>query len=138
MTDFDNTAIIEEFRANGGDVASRMPGEELLLLHHVGARSGTERVNPLAYLPAGEGYAIFASKGGAPQNPDWYHNLLANPYTTVEVGTETVKVKARVAEPAERDAIYARQVERAPQFGDHERNAAPYRTIPVVVPEPVK
>jgi deazaflavin-dependent oxidoreductase (nitroreductase family) len=136
MTEF-NTAIIEEFRANGGEVGGRFAGATLLLLHHTGARTGTERVSPLAYLPAGEGYAIFASNAGAPEHPAWYRNLLANPDITVEVGTETVKVKARVAEPAERDALYAQQVKRAPNFGVYETKAAP-RTIPVVVLDPVK
>ena len=86
----------------------------------------------------GESYAIFASKGGAPENPAWYYNLIANPDTTVEVGTQTVKVKARVAEPAERDVIYARQAERLPNFAEYEVKAGPHRTIPVVVLDPVK
>ncbi|MGH3168896.1 MAG: nitroreductase family deazaflavin-dependent oxidoreductase [Trebonia sp.] len=137
MTDY-NTTIIEEFRANEGKVGGRFEGGTLLLLHHTGARTGTQRVNPLAYLPVGESYAIFASKAGAPDNPAWYHNLVANPDATIEVGTRTVRVKARVADPAERDDIYARQVERAPGFGDYEVKAAPYRKIPVVVLDPVK
>lgn len=137
MTDF-NTAIIEEFRANGGKVGGNFQGACLLLLHHTGARTGTPRVSPLAYLATGESYAIFASKAGAPENPAWYHNLVASPEATVEVGTRTVKVRARVAGPAERDDLYARQVERAPGFRDYETKAAPYRTIPVVVLDPVK
>lgn len=137
MTDF-NTSIIEEFRANDGKVGGMFEHATLLLLHHTGARSGTQRVSPLAYLQVGESYAIFASKGGAPDNPAWYHNLVANPDATIEVGTKTVKVRARVAEPTERDVIYARQVERAPNFGEYEVKAAPYRKIPVIVLDPVK
>ena len=133
-----NSKIIAEFRENGGKVGGRFEGGDMLLLHHTGARTGTQRVNPLAYQPVGESYAIFASKSGAPTNPDWYHNLLANPETTIEVGAETVKVKARVAEPAERDVIYDRQKERAPQFAEYEKTAAEHRKIPVVVLDPVK
>jgi deazaflavin-dependent oxidoreductase (nitroreductase family) len=137
MTDF-NTAIIEEFRANGGKVGGPFAGADLLLLHHTGARTGKERVTPLAFLPAGESYAIFASKAGAPENPAWYRNLIAHPEATIEVGTAVIGVRARVAGPAERDDLYARQVKRAPNFADYEAKAAPYRTIPVVVLDPVK
>ena len=129
-----NSRIIEEFRANNGDVGGSM---DVLLLHHTGARSGAQRVNPLAYQSIGEGYAVFASKAGAQTNPAWFHNLIAHPDATVEVGTETVKVRARVAEPTERDVIYARQAERVPQFAKYEESAAP-RRIPVVVLDPVK
>lgn len=129
-----NSRIIEEFRANSGNVGGSM---DVLLLHHTGARSGTERVSPLAYQAVGEGYAVFASKAGAPVNPDWFHNLIAHPDAVVEVGTETVKVRARVAEPTERDVIFARQAERVPQFAKYEESAAP-RKIPVVVLDPVK
>lgn len=140
MTDYNtfNTTIVEEFRANDGKVGGRFAGATLLLLHHTGARTGRERVSPLGYLPVGDSYAIFASKAGAPENPAWYHNLIANPDATIEVGTTTVKVRARVAEPAERDDLYARQVERASNFGDYETRAAPFRKIPVVVLDPVK
>jgi deazaflavin-dependent oxidoreductase (nitroreductase family) len=116
MADF-NSKIIEEFRASGGTVGGRFAGSDILLLHHTGARSGTERVSPLAYQRVGESFAVFASKAGGPQNPAWYHNLLAHPETTIEAGTETIKVKARVAE--------------------YEEKAAP-RRIPVVVLEVVK
>jgi deazaflavin-dependent oxidoreductase (nitroreductase family) len=136
MADF-NYKIIEEFRASGGKVGGRFAGSDILLLHHTGARSGTERVSPLAYQRVGESFAVFASKAGGPQNPAWYHNLLAHPETMIEAGTETIKVKARVAEPAERDVIWARQKERAPHFAQYEEKAAP-RRIPVVVLEVVK
>ena len=127
-----NGKIIAEFRANGGKVGGPFAGADILLLHHTGARSGTVRVSPLTYLPAGEGFAIFASKAGAPENPAWYHNLLAHPDTSVEVGTETIPVAARVAEPAERDALWNQLTEKAPHFAQYERKAAP-RTIPVIV-----
>lgn len=134
MADF-NSKVIEEFRANGGKVDGRSP--DILLLHHTGARTGTERISPLAYQRIGESFAIFASKAGAPVNPGWYHNLLAHPEAVVEVGTETLSVKARVAEPAERDVLWARQKERVPHFAQYEEKAAP-RRIPVVVLEVVK
>ena len=132
-----NSKIIEEFRANGGKVGGPFQGVDMLLLHHTGARSGAARVSPLGYQPVGEGYAIFASKAGGPANPDWYHNLLAHPDATIEVGPGTVKVVARVAEPTEREVIWARQKERSPQFVGYEEQAAP-RKIPVVVLDPVK
>jgi deazaflavin-dependent oxidoreductase (nitroreductase family) len=125
-----NSTVIAEFRANGGKVDHR--SRDILLLHHTGARTGTERVTPLAYLPVGESFAIFGSKAGAPVNPGWYHNLLAHPETTVEVGTETIRVRARVAEPAERDAIWERWIVRAPHFAQYQEKAAP-RRIPVVL-----
>jgi deazaflavin-dependent oxidoreductase (nitroreductase family) len=131
-----NKAIIEEFRANQGKVGGRFEGGTLLLLHHTGAKSGQERVNPLAYQQVGDSYAIFASKGGGPVDPAWFHNVVAHPDVTIEVGTETIPVRARVAEPTERDVIYARQVERAPHFGEYVEKAAP-RIIPVVILDPV-
>jgi len=131
-----NGKIIAEFRANGGKVGGPFAGSDILLLHHTGARTGAERVSPLAYQRVGESFAVFASKAGAPQNPDWYHNLLAHPAVSVEVGTHTVPVKARLAEPAERDVIWDRQKERAPHFAKYEEKAAP-RKIPVVVLDPV-
>src|SRR5262245_6382424 len=98
-----NTAIIEEFRSNEGRVGGQFERSTLLLLHHQGARSGRWRVNPLAYQPLeGGGWAVFGSKGGAPTNPDWFHNLKANPRARIEVGTETHDVVARVADGEER------------------------------------
>lgn len=133
-----NSKIIEEFRAGGGKVGGPFAGSEILLLHHTGARTGTERVSPLAYLRVGESFAVFASKAGAPQNPAWYHNLLAHPEVAVEVGTETIKVRARLAAPGERDVIWERQKERAPNFAEYEKRAAPRRRIPVVLLDRVK
>lgn len=132
-----NGKIIEEFRANDGQVGGPFQGADVLLLHHTGARTGAKRLNPLMYQLVGDGYAVFASKAGGPHNPDWYHNLVANPDASIEVGTGTVKVVARIAEPTERDVIWARQKERSPQFAQYEETAAP-RKIPVVVLDPVK
>ena len=130
-----NAKIIEEFRANAGKVGGPFEGATVLLLHTRGARTGLERVNPLAYQPVGDDIAVFASKAGADTNPDWYHNLLANPLTTVEVGTDTVEVRARVAEGEEREQIWGRQKELMPGFGEYEQKTK--RRIPVVVLEPV-
>jgi deazaflavin-dependent oxidoreductase (nitroreductase family) len=106
----------------------------LLLLHHTGAKSGTERVNPVVYLRDGDRYVVFASKAGAPTSPDWYHNLVANPKTMIEVGIQLIPVTARVAEGDERERLWEAQKEAAPQFADYE--AKTDRVIPVVVLEP--
>jgi deazaflavin-dependent oxidoreductase (nitroreductase family) len=135
-SDFHNK-VIAEFRANGGKVGGSFAGADLLLLHHTGARTGAERVSPLRYQQVGESFAVFAADSGAPENPAWYHNLLAHPQTSIEVGTETVAVQARVAGPAEHDAIWERQKELAPHFVGYEQKAAP-RKIPVVLLDPVK
>ena len=132
-----NGKIIAEFRANGGRVGGPFLGSDILLLHHTGARSGMTRVTPLAYQWVGNSLAVFASKAGAPQNPAWFYNLLAYPETAVEVGTRTVRVRARMAQPAERDVIYSRQKQRNPAFAQYEAKAAP-RRIPVIVLDPVK
>jgi len=131
-----NGKVIEEFRANGGKVGGWFEGQTILLLHHTGAKSGAERVNPLVYQQVGDSYAIFASRAGAPRHPDWYYNLVAHPDATAEVGTGTVHVLARVADPDERDPIYARQKEIAANFADYEKSAAP-RVIPVILLDPV-
>jgi deazaflavin-dependent oxidoreductase (nitroreductase family) len=131
-----NEKVIKEFRANDGKVGGPFEGAPVVLVHHTGAKSGTERVNPLMYQQVGDSIAIFASKGGAPGNPDWYYNLAAHPDTTIEVGTSTVNVRARVADPAERDSIWSKQKETYPQFAEYETNAAP-RQIPVVLLDPV-
>jgi deazaflavin-dependent oxidoreductase (nitroreductase family) len=129
-----NAAIITEFRDNDGNVGGPFARATLLLLHHTGAKSGTERVNPLMYQKVEGGYAIFASKAGAPTNPAWFHNLRANPDTAVEVGTDTVAVAARVAGDDERNTIFERQKANFPQFGEYEKGTS--RTTPVVVLEP--
>jgi deazaflavin-dependent oxidoreductase (nitroreductase family) len=136
MTDVNdwNRNVIEEFRTNDGVVGGMFEGANLLLLHHTGAKSGTERVNPLVYLRDGDTYVIFASKAGAPTSPDWYHNLRANPDTTVEVGIQTIPVTARVAEGDERERLWSKQKEVAPQFAEYESKTD--RVIPVVLLEP--
>jgi deazaflavin-dependent oxidoreductase (nitroreductase family) len=134
MSDF-NAAIIDEFRANGGKVGGQFEGAPMVLLHTVGARSGEERVNPLVYQADGDRIAIFGSKAGAPTHPAWYHNLLANPDVTVELGPDTVPMRARVAEPDERERIWSRQKEIMPGFADYEANTT--RVIPVVFLERV-
>jgi len=131
-----NDKIIEECRTSEGRVGGPFQGLPILLLHHRGARSGGERGNPLAYQALGDGgWAIFASKGGAPTNPDWYHNLVANPRTKVEVGTQTFEVSARVAEGEERERIWGKQKVDWPGFAGYER--ATTRRIPVVILEKV-
>jgi deazaflavin-dependent oxidoreductase (nitroreductase family) len=129
-----NQQIIEEFHANEGRVGGNFEGRTLLLLHHRGAKTGTERVNPVAYQRlSDDSVAIFASKGGAPTNPDWYHNLVANPDVTVEIGTESFAAHARVAGGDEREAIWERQKSEWPGFADYEEKTRGIREIPVVV-----
>jgi len=131
-----NQAIIDEFRANEGRVGGFFEGKTLLLLHHKGAKSGAERVNPLAYQPQDDGsLAIFASAGGAPKTPDWYFNLVANPDATVEIGTDSFPVRARVAQGEERERIWERQKHAWPGFAEYEQKTAGIREIPVIVLE---
>jgi deazaflavin-dependent oxidoreductase (nitroreductase family) len=132
VNDF-NGQVIEEFRANGGKLGGPFEGVPMLLLHHEGAKSGTERVNPVTYRKVGDALAVFESKGGSPRNPDWYYNLLAHPRITVEVGTETIPVVARVAGDAEREPIWEAQKRDNPAFADYERKTS--RQIPVVILE---
>jgi deazaflavin-dependent oxidoreductase (nitroreductase family) len=134
VSDF-NSAIIEEFRTHGGKVGGPFDGAPLLLLTSTGAKSGEPRTTPVMYLPDGEHMVIFASKAGAPTHPAWYHNLLANPSATVEVATDKLDVRARVAEGEERERLYTRQSELRPQFADYQLKTT--RQIPVVVLEPV-
>lgn len=129
-----NDKIIEEFRANDDRVGGPFEGHSLLLLHHRGAKSGIERVNPLACQSLGDGaWAIFASKGGASTNPDWFNNLLVKRDATIESGTEIVPVRARVAEGEEREMIWARQKQVMSGFADYENQTT--RQIPVVILE---
>ena len=132
-----NERIIDEFRANDGKVEGNLDGFSLLLLHHKGAKSGTDRVNPLAYLAVDEHHwAVFASKGGADDNPAWFYNVLANPDTTIEVGSETVSVRAYEAREDERLRIWTTQTAKSPAFAEYERKTArPF--IPVMVLERV-
>jgi deazaflavin-dependent oxidoreductase (nitroreductase family) len=130
-----NAQVIEEFRANHGHVGGMFEHMPLVLLHHTGARSGTDRVNPVAYLRDGDRYVVFASKGGSPTHPAWYHNLKAHPETTIEVGTETLDVVAGEAEGEERDRLFNTVAEGSPQFGEYAEKAGE-RQIPVIVLTP--
>jgi deazaflavin-dependent oxidoreductase (nitroreductase family) len=129
-----NKGIIEEFRANGGKVGGQFEGAPLLLLHSTGAKSGQARVNPIMYLADGDNYVVFASKAGAPTSPDWYHNLIANPRASVEVGEATINVVAKVAEGDTRERLWSTQKELYPGFAEYEAKTT--RLIPVVVLEP--
>jgi deazaflavin-dependent oxidoreductase (nitroreductase family) len=129
-----NAGVIEEFRANGGTAGGMFEGKPLLLLHNVGAKSGTDFVTPLVYLADGDNWVIFASKGGAPNNPGWYHNLKAQPAVSIEIGNDTVDVTAEEATGAERDRLYSIQEEQQPQFAEYAQNTD--RKIPVVVLKP--
>lgn len=141
MNDFDinefNKSVIADFRENAGVVANPMfAGTLLMLLHHRGAKTGTERITPLVYQDLGEGQAaIFASMAGGPNNPAWFHNLVANPVTKIEIGSDILDVTATVADAVTREPIWQRQKEMAPQFAEYE--AATDRTIPVVLLNPV-
>lgn len=125
-----NAKVIEEFRANEGRVGGRFAGATMILIHHVGARTGTPRVSPLAYFQDGDQMIIVASKGGAPTNPDWYHNLKAHPRIDVEVGTETFRVDVVELTGADREEMWTRIVAKAPSFGDYQRKTS--RTIPLL------
>jgi deazaflavin-dependent oxidoreductase (nitroreductase family) len=132
-----NRAIVDEFRANAGKVGGQFSGAPLLLLTTTGAKSGELRTAPVMYLAEGDRLYVFASKAGAPTNPDWYHNLLANPVASVEVGTEHYDVKATPLEGEERDRVFAGQTERYPGFKEYEEKTKGTRTIPVVALERV-
>jgi deazaflavin-dependent oxidoreductase (nitroreductase family) len=126
-----NRSIIEEFRANAGKVGGFFTGKTLLILHTIGAKSGQEKVNPVAYTTDGDRFVIIASKGGAPTNPGWYYNILANPRLSVEVGTETIQVQATVAVEPERTRLYDKMVEMMPGFADYRQKTT--RVIPVII-----
>lgn len=137
MTDFHdwNRQVIDEFRANRGRVGGQFEGASLLLLHHVGAKSGTERVTPVMYEQVGTSYAVFASKAGADTNPAWYHNVRAHPHVSIETGTDLVAVRARELGADERDPIWQRQKERYPGFAEYEQRTR--RIIPVLLLESI-
>lgn len=130
MSDFDQQ-VIDEFRANGGKVGGLFEGAEVILLHHVGAKSGAERVTPLVHFPEDDQHTILiASAGGAPKHPGWFHNLKAHPKVDVEVGTETYPVVAEEITGTERDELWNRIVAKAPHFGDYQRKTE--RLIPLL------
>jgi deazaflavin-dependent oxidoreductase (nitroreductase family) len=129
MSDW-NTKIIEEFRAGDGKVGGPFEGAPMLLLHTTGAKSGVERVNPMMYLDLDGGRYVFASKAGADSHPDWYHNLVANPTVTVELGSETYDATAVSVAGGDRDRIFAEQARRYPGFAEYQVKTS--RVIPVV------
>ncbi len=129
-----NDSIIEQFRANAGEMKSGpFAGRSLLLLTTKGAKTGAERTSPLVYSKDGNKYVIVASKGGAPTHPSWYHNLRASPEVTVELGSEKFRARARVTDDAERRRLYDKHAEWMPAFADYEKKTT--RKIPVVVLE---
>jgi len=129
MSDF-NKGIIEEFRANGGVVGGHFEGMKLLLVHTTGAKSGLERINPVAQISDGDRYVIIASKGGAPTNPDWYYNLKANPEVTIEVGTQKFSALAAITDEPERSELFEKMASQYPGFEDYKEKTK--RVIPVV------
>ena len=126
-----NETVIEEFRANGGKVTGPFVGAPMLLLTTTGAKTGQERTSPVVHTRDGDDYVIIASKAGAPTHPDWYHNLLANPRATIEVGEDTIEVVAAPAQGEERKRLWDQQVALMPNFADYESMTS--REIPVVV-----
>ena len=130
MNDWNQT-IIDEFRSNGGKVGGPFEGSPIVLLHTTGAKSEQPRVNPLMSMLDGDRWIIFAPKAGAPTSLDWYHNLVANPPVSIEVGTDTVDVTATVAGSFERDELHNRQAALYPQFAEYEQKTT--RKIPVAI-----
>jgi deazaflavin-dependent oxidoreductase (nitroreductase family) len=127
-----NRGIIEEFRANDGVVGGPFEGAPMVLITHTGAKSGIERTTPLVHSTDGDDVVIIASKGGAPTNPDWYHNLVANPEVTVEVGTETYRARAEIhTDGPERQRLFDLQAAAMPNFKEYAEKTD--RLIPVVV-----
>lgn len=131
-----NQTIIDEFHANAGKVGGRFEGKTILLLHTIGAKSGKNRINPVAYVRDGEKYVVIASKGGAPHHPDWYYNVLAHPRLTVEVGTDTFQVEAKVTGEPERTRLYNKMADMMDSFNDYRQKTD--RVIPVFELTPVK
>lgn len=131
----DNTAVIQEFRANHGRVGGQFEGAPMVLIHHRGRKTGTEHVNPTMYLADEtdpDVIYVFASKGGAPTHPDWYRNLVAAGTARVEVGDEAYDVTVQEVTGEQRDRIYAEQARRYPGFADYAEKTRGVRTIPVV------
>lgn len=125
------------YRASGGRLGHTIPGVggRMLLLDHVGAKSGTKRTAPLLYFPDGDDVVIVASKGGYPKHPAWYHNLMANPDTEIQVGRERRAVHARTATPDERERLWPRAVKSYHGYADYQRRCKG-REIPLVILEP--
>jgi len=135
MTDW-NKKVIEEFRANNGKVGGHFENMNLLLLHTTGAKSGESRLNPAAYIKDGDRFVIIASKAGAPTNPAWYHNLVANPDVEVEVGTKKFQARATVAIEPERTELYDKMAALYPGFDEYRQKTE--RVIPVITVSPLK
>src|SRR4051794_16519023 len=133
MNDF-NANIITEFRANGGKVTGPFAGAPLMLLTTTGAKSGNRRTIPIVYTRDGDRYIIIASKGGAPTNPDWYHNLVAHPEATIEVGTDRFEADATIPAGDERERLFRAQAALMPNFAEYEQMTT--RVIPVVALTP--
>ena len=125
-----NAKIIKEFRENDGVVGGRFKDMRLLLLHTTGAKTGQEHLNPVATIEHGDQYVIVASKGGAPDHPDWYHNLVANPQVTIELGRQTLEARAEVTEEPERTELFNKVASQYPGFKEYERRTE--RVIPVI------
>ncbi len=128
MSDW-NKGIIEEFRSNHGKVGGYFEGRPILLINHTGARTGKPRTNPVTYLKDGNRYLVFASKGGADTNPDWYYNLKAHPEVKIEVGDDKIEVRAEEITGAERDKLYEQQSKVMPQFSQYAEKTK--RIIPI-------
>jgi len=126
-----NRPIIEEFRTNGGKVGGPFASRTLLLLETIGAKSHQVRINPLAYMKEGDAFVVMATKGGAPTNPDWYHNLIAHPEVWLEVGAERFKARATVPEREERDRLFAKIAQREPGVIEYQKSTT--RILPVVI-----
>jgi deazaflavin-dependent oxidoreductase (nitroreductase family) len=133
VTDFNefNKKVIDEFRANGGKVGEPFEGAPMILVTHKGAKSGVERTTPLVYTTDGDRLVIIASKAGSPNNPAWFHNLVANPDVTIEVGTEKFAARASVVTGEERRRLYDAQATKMPNFKEYQEKTT--REIPVVV-----
>jgi deazaflavin-dependent oxidoreductase (nitroreductase family) len=129
-----NRKIIEEFRANGGKVGGFFEGQSLLLLHHRGAKSGVERVNPLVYLRDGSSRVVFGTNAGGLTDPHWVHNLVVHPDATIEVGSDRLRAKARLATSDERTRLWELAKAAYPHFADYELTAG--RAIPIVILDP--
>ncbi len=125
-----NQQVIEEFRAKDGKVGGYFENMNLLLLHTTGAKSGQKRINPVAYTKQDGKLVVIASKGGAPTNPDWYYNIVANPEVSVEVGTERFEAQATVVEEPERTRLYDNMAEQYPGFEEYRQKTD--REIPVI------
>ena len=135
MAEF-NKKVIDEFRSSGGKVGGQFAGAPMIIITHTGAKSGKTYTSPLVYSKDGDRFVIIASKAGAPTNPSWYHNLVAHPEVTVEIGTEKFKARATEAKGAERDRLFAAQAKLMPQFNEYQKKTN--RRIPVLGLERVK